>query len=230
MTLKMKRRFDWRISNVLGTIHSKGGFAAAKKAATQIHGVEVRVDCLPIPPTLDELQKIDLPILLTVRGEEEGGARPLPLPVRSELYLELLPAAAAVDIEGKQLRDFQDVVKAAHKAKKAVVASFHDFEGVPSAKKFAALAKKARAEGADVIKLAATVKTPAALSTLFAIFEAVPGPLAVMGMGPLGRASRLSCAQCGSVLNYGWLDKPQVPGQWPAPEFATLLRRTLEAQ
>ena len=226
----MKRGFDWRTANVLGTIHSKGGFAAAKKAASQIHGVEVRVDCLPVPPTVSDLKKIELPILLTVRGEEEGGALPLPPAIRSELYLELLEAASAVDIEGKQLRHFQEVISAAHKAKKQVVASFHDFDGVPSAKKFAQWADKARVDGADIIKIAATVKTPASLSALFALFEAVPGPLAVMGMGPLGRASRLACAQCGSVLNYGWLDKPQVPGQWPAAEFATLLRRSLEAR
>jgi 3-dehydroquinate dehydratase-1 len=39
-------------------------------------------------------------------------------------------------------------------------------------------------------------------------------------MGPLGRISRLVLAAAGSRLNYGYLDRPQVPGQWPAAELA----------
>ncbi len=50
--------------------------------------------------------------------------------------------------------------------------------------------------------------------------------LAVMGMGPLGRVSRLALATAGSVLNYGYLGSgPQVPGQWSA---ATLRERIEE--
>ncbi|MEI7773411.1 MAG: type I 3-dehydroquinate dehydratase, partial [Verrucomicrobiota bacterium] len=42
------------------------------------------------------------------------------------------------------------------------------------------------------------------------------GGLSVMGMGAYGQISRLVLGRCGSVLNYGYLDRPQVPGQWPA--------------
>jgi 3-dehydroquinate dehydratase len=37
-----------------------------------------------------------------------------------------------------------------------------------------------------------------------------------MGMGQYGQLSRLLFGGCGSILNYGYLDKAQVPGQWPA--------------
>jgi 3-dehydroquinate dehydratase-1 len=38
-----------------------------------------------------------------------------------------------------------------------------------------------------------------------------------MGMGPLAPVSRLLCAQCGSVLNYGYLgETATAPGQWDA--------------
>jgi 3-dehydroquinate dehydratase-1 len=52
-------------------------------------------------------------------------------------------------------------------------------------------------------------------------------PLAVMGMGPLGMSSRVLLANCGSVLNYGWLHTPNVPGQWAAIELAKILRQCL---
>jgi 3-dehydroquinate dehydratase-1 len=44
-----------------------------------------------------------------------------------------------------------------------------------------------------------------------------------MGMGPLGRVSRLLLGQLGSTLNYGYLDSATVPGQWSAAELKRLL-------
>ena len=44
-----------------------------------------------------------------------------------------------------------------------------------------------------------------------------------MGMGRLGKISRLLLAQAGSVLNYGYLDQPNASGQWEA----TLLKKRL---
>ena len=43
-----------------------------------------------------------------------------------------------------------------------------------------------------------------------------PLPLSVMGMGRFGKISRLLFAQAGSVLNYGYLDRPNASGQWEA--------------
>ena len=42
---------------------------------------------------------------------------------------------------------------------------------------------------------------------------------------PLGRSSRLLFAECGSALNYGWLHRPNVPGQWSALELKKMLSR-----
>jgi len=35
-------------------------------------------------------------------------------------------------------------------------------------------------------------------------------------MGTFGKLSRVTLAAAGSVLNYSYLEKAQVPGQWPA--------------
>ena len=42
-------------------------------------------------------------------------------------------------------------------------------------------------------------------------------------MGVLGKISRLLLPCAGSLLNYGYLDRPQVPGQWEA----TLLKERI---
>ncbi|CAJ0600679.1 unnamed protein product [Cylicocyclus nassatus] len=49
------------------------------------------------------------------------------------------------------------------------------------------------------------------------LLRGATGPMAVMGMGPLGAASRLLYAQHGSKLVYGYLgETPTAPGQWSA--------------
>jgi 3-dehydroquinate dehydratase-1 len=48
-----------------------------------------------------------------------------------------------------------------------------------------------------------------------------------MGMGPLGKVSRLVLPSAGSLLVYGYLDRPQVEGQWPAEEVARRLREVM---
>ncbi len=45
-------------------------------------------------------------------------------------------------------------------------------------------------------------------------------------MGPLAAVSRLLCAQCGSVLNYGYLGKEATaPGQWAAGALKEAIAR-----
>ena len=54
-------------------------------------------------------------------------------------------------------------------------------------------------------------------------------PLSVMGMGRFGKISRLLLAQAGSVLNYGYLDRPNASGQWEARLLKSRLAELAEA-
>jgi 3-dehydroquinate dehydratase-1 len=98
-----------------------------------------------------------------------------------------------------------------------VIASAHDFRGTPSAARLQESIDRAHAAGADVCKLAAVTETPAALGRLLGTFSHEQAlPLSVMGMGRFGKISRLLLAQAGSILNYGYLDRPNASGQWEA--------------
>ena len=44
-----------------------------------------------------------------------------------------------------------------------------------------------------------------------------------MGMGALGKLSRLALARLGSCLAYGSLGAAVVPGQWPVTRLSDLL-------
>ena len=47
--------------------------------------------------------------------------------------------------------------------------------------------------------------------------------ISAMGMGPLGKLSRLVLAKAGSCLNYGYLKTPNAPGQWSAEDLTRLI-------
>ena len=219
----MEKRIQLQRSNLVGVIHTAGGFAQAQNPG--LDAVEVRVDALPRPPTVQQVAALSLPAILTVRRLEEGGARPISEEERVAHYLALLPAAAAVDIEVRSARRLRKVIEVARTERKALIFSFHDFETTPSLAKLRRLSARARRAGAAVVKIAVKTETPAEVARLLLLLEETSEPLAVMGMGALGRASRLLFAQAGSALNYGWLDKPQVAGQWSAKEFLKFLAR-----
>ncbi|MEI6338866.1 MAG: type I 3-dehydroquinate dehydratase [Verrucomicrobiota bacterium] len=220
---KKKRPIRLARANVVGIIHTQAGFKQSQRA--DLDAVEVRVDILPRPPLPAELSVLSHPVILTVRRFDEGGARPLADTTRLALYLELLPAAAAVDLEIKSLRALREVVAATHRTGKPLILSHHDFLATPTLARLRTLAARARDGGADIVKIATTTETPADIARLLTLLDESTTPLAVMGMGTLGRAARLLFARAGSVLNYGWLDKPQVSGQWGAVEFRALLAR-----
>jgi 3-dehydroquinate dehydratase I len=216
------KKLDWGKRNVVGTIHEARGWAAARRVKLDIY--EVRVDVLDAPPDPGRVGALPGPALVTVRDVREGGARELPVAVRRDLYFEYLPVAAAVDIEARNLAAMSDVVEGARRARVPVVASFHDFEGVPSRRVVERVCRQAEEAGAACVKVAAKVSGAREMAALLDLFDRLPRPAAAMGMGgAAGMASRLALAAVGSSLNYGWLGRPQVPGQWPAASMVKLM-------
>jgi 3-dehydroquinate dehydratase I len=219
----MEKRLDPKRSNVVGVIHTAGGFLEA--ASSTLDAVEVRVDALPECPSFQDVVALPVPAILTVRRLDEGGAKPITKEEQLALYLGLLAGAAAVDIEIHATRRLRAVLESSRRDNKALIVSFHDFESTPSLARLRRIITRARGAGADIVKIAAKTETPAEVARLLALLQEAPGPLSVMGMGALGRASRLLFAKAGSALNYGWLHRPQVPGQWSANEFVEFLAR-----
>jgi 3-dehydroquinate dehydratase-1 len=165
------------------------------------------------------------PLILTVRHPAEGGEGDLADADRARLFLDFLPWGSAVDVETRSLETLRGVVGAARAAGLALVVSRHDFHGCPGLDDLRADLGAAVAAGASAFKVAATPGSVDEALEL-AAFCAAPGaavPVAAMGMGPFGRRARLACLAAGSVLNYGYLARPNAPGQWPVPLLKQLL-------
>lgn len=195
--------------------------------------LELRVDTLPQDVSPAEILALPcpLPVLVTVRHQDEGGAREMQEEERQYLAKSLLPMADAIDWEIAHMGTAQDLLKQAHQQGVVVVASAHDFEKTPCLESLCALADKAIALGADVVKFAFRVHSMEDVMVGVSLLQKYTHPMAVMGMGPLGATSRLIYNQYGSVLTYGYLGStPTAPGQWSAALCKEALAKLLPAE
>lgn len=185
-------------------------------------------DNLPAP---DSIPAPPVPILLTARHPDEGGDHNLDADQRCALLLHFLPLADAIDIELRAIGEMEPVLAAAREQGVAVVVSAHDFERTPAADDLRQTIRRATDAGADAVKIATRTDDAAALVRLLGLLdERSPDdlPLIVMGMGRLGKVSRLAAVACGSPLAYGHLGHANVSGQWHAVELAEALIRQSE--
>lgn len=202
---------------LVGVVHSGAclKLVAQKKLKLlkKIDFLEVRLDSL----VDQELPKIwPLPVIATARHPREGGQGNLALKQRRSLLEEALSWSVALDVEFRSRKELASTIVQAEKMKRAVIFSFHDFQSVPSVARLEKMAFQAQEEGAALFKVAATIQSFEELKRLW-IFQCTTEcriPIATMGMGEGGEVSRLILGASGSALNYGWLSRPQVSGQW----------------
>lgn len=208
---------------VVGSFGNSRSLAAAPESFAGCCDVaEIRLDLLenPGPEAWSHLES--LPLLFTARRADEGGAGDLTAARRQSLLEQALADASLVDVELASAGEMAGLLEELARLGIPWIASWHDFEGRPdSFDRIPALAARAAEAGATCFKAAIRLHSPGDLARLAAALGAPsPLPLSLMGMGPLAPVSRLLAAQCGSVLNYGYLgDAPTAPGQWSARQL-----------
>lgn len=192
--------------------------------------IELRLDSLT--DNLEEISAFltdnrpDIPILATARHPDEGGCHSLNAITRQDLYLRFLPLVDAIDIELRSVSEMGEVIDAARSAEIPIILSFHEFKSTPSVAIIRSKIDQSIEAGADVCKIAIHLDSQPALDELTHICESESRiKLSMMGMGPLGKASRIAFAKAGSVLNYGYLKEANAPGQWPAIELKQSINR-----
>ena len=217
-----------RVPRVVGSIRQAETLGRIGKLTDFIFDVaEIRwdmvgTDKMSVLSSCRQIEKAGTPVILTIRSVQEGGAWMGDEARRLALYKEALPHVSAVDVEiGSSI--FLPVIKAAHKAGKTVIGSFHDFERTPDAEELRGVIRTGRRAGADIVKVATMIDGPADVAVLFSVLNKEgKKPLCVIGMGQHGMATRVSLACKGSCLTYGYADRSAAPGQTPS---STLMRR-----
>jgi len=166
-----------------------------------------------------------LPLLMTARREDEGGAKGVPDAWRFACLEMALEDAAIIDIEVASIPAARNLLCKSSDLGVPWVASFHDFTHTPDKDLLRENLAKARDAGATAFKAAAMIRCPGDIARLAEFQLQDHGiPVATMGMGPMAAVSRLLCAQCGSALNYGYLGATRTaPGQWSAAEMKSAI-------
>lgn len=180
--------------------------------------IELRADLFPNPApetvAAECARFAGMPRLLTVRSAAEGGGWQGNEAERLACILAGLPHTEALDIELSATTILGAAVEAARASGRTVIGSFHDFTATPDMSALETVAAEADLAGVDVLKIAVTCNAPEDLRRLAAFtLSRAPRPLAVMGMGPAGMASRIFFPALGSLLTYTFLGEPSAPGQ-----------------
>jgi 3-dehydroquinate dehydratase-1 len=158
------------------------------------------------------------PLLFTARCHAEGSPSDLSPELRKTLLKSALKDAALIDIEAAGIVEMAQLIDEMNALRIPWIASFHNFERLPTPEELMSRAKLTKEAGASAFKFAARIHRIDELPILANLQVHDFGlPVASMGMGVLAPVSRLLCAQSGSVLNYGYIGKTETaPGQWPA--------------
>ncbi len=185
--------------------------------------VEFRLDGFPdFPDWLrigKQIEHQGTPVFVTVRVKREGGHW---AGTDSDRWPHLEAAIrhlSGVDVELRS--ELTAAVSAlAGQLGKLAVFSFHDFSTTPPQPDLEAILNGAHRLG-GIGKIAATANTEDDVARLLSLLHREWAlPVCVIGMGPLGRETRLQFPLQGSCFTYGYLDTPGAPGQYSAAELS----------
>jgi len=202
--------------DIVGVIFFRADLQRALRMRKPPSLFEIRLD--RFVHSLDELSaaldRLPAPFIMTARDPREGGANHLSAPRRRALLLQFLPRAAWVDVELRSVRVLAPVLRSARAHGVPVILSYHDFKTTPSAARLDEIVDRAQSLGAALIKVATLTDTPAQLGRLLDFSERhrLTASIMPMGMGKLGRTSRIALARRGN-LTYVHLGSPSAPGQ-----------------
>ncbi len=151
-------------------------------------------------------------IILTIRSEEEGGTF-IPDEKRLEMFNRLVDFADIVDIELSS-RIKEQVISLTKEKGKLSLISYHDFEKTPSGEEIQKIIDEGKAAGGDIIKYAFKTNSHEDVSRILCITDKNREKnLVAIGMGELGKITRVAGFIFGSLITYTFVGKSFAPGQ-----------------
>lgn len=148
--------------------------------------------------------------------------------VRKELLLTAMDAGAAfVDVEVESPDAYkEEIIGMAKEKNRSAIVSFHDHEKTPGEDGLKRIVELCFASGASIAKIACMVNSPRDGARLLGLLDD-SRQMVVVGMGNLGRITRIAALLLGSAFTFASLGegKQTAPGQLEKEELAGLLER-----
>lgn len=203
--------------------------AVSQAAGEGVDILEVRVDLfngqLTSAGVVDEvkvLKRHEMPLIATIRGQDEGGKARLSDAQRADLYQKISPLVDAIDIDLRAAM-LRPVVASARRNKNTIILSHHDFHSTPSVSGLEQIVNKATALGANIVKIATLAKNESDVVRLLQFTVAHRHKnLVTIAMGNIGSVSRLLFPLAGSLMTYTSVSPSD--GQIPAKRLIKDLR------
>jgi 3-dehydroquinate dehydratase-1 len=180
--------------------------------------IELRVDLFSdlsaegIEGIFRSAQNLGKPLIATIRDHTEGGMMKLSNQERLSLFQRIAPLADLIDIEifSEIYIQVREIVK---REKKGLIGSFHDFKGTPAFERLDDLYRKAKSEGADIVKVATMADTVEDLRTMTRFTLSHAQEVVTLCMGKMSLISRVFFPFIGSLFTFGAVGEPKAPGQ-----------------
>jgi len=193
------------------------GLEKASKLGADI--LEIRVDKLEGFPDWGNFLFDEKPVIVTNRSKEEGGYFKGGEEERVEVLLDAINfGVSCVDIEFSTSEELRNkVMKEALKNNVSVIASYHDFEGVPPREKLVDKAVRMSNSGCDFVKIVGfsndLQESIDILKFLIRSQRDLRTPLIAFAMGEKGKLTRYTAPLLGSPIVYASVVKKAAPGQ-----------------
>jgi 3-dehydroquinate dehydratase-1 len=131
------------------------------------------------------------------------------------LKIAVESGATFVDIEYDAPVEYKNtLLDYAHKHQCDVIISYYNYDKTPEVEELEEIVRNCYAQGADLAKIATHVNVNRDNSKILSLYKA-PGRLVAIGMGDLGRISRIVAPFLGAEFTYASLEVagPIAPGQ-----------------
>ena len=193
-------------------------FAQIQELLPSLEMAEIRLDrCALTDEEIDTLfSQSDVPLVATCRLAEESGAPEI-------LERAIKAGAKYVDLEmeapaavGRRIR------QACQQWGTVLIRSYHNFDNTPPLAVLESIVERARAFGAEIVKVAVMATSEASTGVVSALYNSVePGSLIAFCMGADGRQSRFDALALGAPFTYASLSDAEAtaPGQWTWQEM-----------
>jgi len=201
--------------------------SAAERGAQVI---ELRLDALRSRPDWNTLSRIELPVILTVRGRKEGGMFKGSESERVSLILEgISQIRPCVDVEfstGKAL--LSRVIEAAKREGCGVILSHHNIAGTPEPAALLRIARRMEEFTCDFLKVVTMCRswrdTKRILNFILEGKVKLSKPLISFGMGRQGVVTRFLSLVLGNPVIYAAAGRKAAPGQPDLDSVVSMLR------
>ncbi|MBT9132315.1 type I 3-dehydroquinate dehydratase [candidate division NPL-UPA2 bacterium Unc8] len=164
--------------------------------------------------SIGEIKKLGLPLIATVRRIDEGGEREIKEEERLRLLQSIFPYVDAIDIELRSSSIINEIVSRGQELEKTIIVSYHNLKETTTEKELHKIAEKAKATGADIVKIAAFAREADDIARLMNFtYHSSIKPIASISMGVIGTISRIIAPLFGSCFGYAYLHQSAASGQ-----------------